>query len=287
MTAVNVHNQEFQPYYITSLLRKSSTTSLQRFSRVGIFSHPSLTTLGSPPDSKIFCQHSVLFLRQWSSPTTTPLPVLPDSHPSTPLASPEQSAPPQVASTSWVSPPTVISRESQLEDCSIGVILTTVERGQKLTDQQLKRLSPESRSLHQQWDSLQVKHGKLWRKCFLHDGTVSTLQLVVPHPCRSHILRELHDSPVGGHLGQEKVIGKLQQRLYWPGSVTDAKHWCNTCSICAARKTHPPRQQAPLHTVSAGAPMQIVAVDILGPLPQTSSGNRYILVAMDYFTRWA
>ena len=70
-----------------------------------------------------------------------PLPVLPDSHPSTPLASPEQSALPQVASTSWVSPPTVISRESQLEDCSIGVILTTVEKGQKLTDQQLKRLS--------------------------------------------------------------------------------------------------------------------------------------------------
>ena len=110
---------------------------------------------------------------------------------------------------------------------------------------------------------------------------------MVPHPCRSQILRELHDSPVGGHLGQEKVIGKLQQRFYWPGSVTDAKHWCNTCSICAARKTHPPRQQAPLHTVTAGAPMQIVAADILGPLPQTSSGNRYILVAMDYFTRWA
>ena len=135
-----------------------------------------------------------------------------------------------------------------------------------MTDQQLKRLSPESRSLHQQWDSLQVKHGKLWRKCFLHDGTVSTLQLVVPHPCRSQILRELHDSPVGGHLGQEKVIGKLQQRFYWPGSVTDAKHWCNTCPICAARKTHPPRQQAPL---------------------LLASGNRYILVAMDYFTRWA
>jgi hypothetical protein len=33
--------------------------------------------------------------------------------------------------------------------------------------------------------------------------------------------------------------------------------------------------------------MQIVAVDILGPLPETPTGNRYILVAMDYFTKWA
>ena len=33
--------------------------------------------------------------------------------------------------------------------------------------------------------------------------------------------------------------------------------------------------------------MQVVAVDILGPLPESPSKNRYVLVAMDYFTRWA
>ena len=32
--------------------------------------------------------------------------------------------------------------------------------------------------------------------------------------------------------------------------------------------------------------MQIVATDILGPLPLTCNGNSYLLVAMDYFTRW-
>ena len=55
---------------------------------------------------------------------------------------------------------------------------------------------------------------------------------IVPNP-NPNVLRELHDSPVGGHLGQDKVIGKLQQRFYWPGSVTDAKQWCNTCPACA------------------------------------------------------
>ena len=33
--------------------------------------------------------------------------------------------------------------------------------------------------------------------------------------------------------------------------------------------------------------MQIVAVHILGPLPNSAAGNRYVLVAMDYFTKWA
>ena len=32
--------------------------------------------------------------------------------------------------------------------------------------------------------------------------------------------------------------------------------------------------------------MQAVAVDIMGPLPTTSDGNRYVLVAGDYFTKW-
>ena len=33
-------------------------------------------------------------------------------------------------------------------------------------------------------------------------------------------------------------------------------------------------------------PMQMIAVDIMGPLPETPSGNSYILVAGDYFTCW-
>ena len=44
--------------------------------------------------------------------------------------------------------------------------------------------------------------------------------------------------------------------------------------------------RAPLQGIAMGSPMQMVAVDILGPLPTTSSGNKYVLVAGDYFTKW-
>ena len=39
-------------------------------------------------------------------------------------------------------------------------------------------------------------------------------------------------------------------------------------------------------TTAVGSPMQLVAVDILGPLPESRRGNRYILVAGDHFTHW-
>ncbi|KAF7648365.1 hypothetical protein LDENG_00157990, partial [Lucifuga dentata] len=42
----------------------------------------------------------------------------------------------------------------------------------------------------------------------------------------------------------------------------------------------------PTTAVPGGGPMEQVGVDILGPFPTTDSGNRYVLVAMDYFTKW-
>ena len=39
--------------------------------------------------------------------------------------------------------------------------------------------------------------------------------------------------------------------------------------------------------MAAGFPFEFVALDIVGPLPVTPTGNRYVLVIVDYFTRWA
>ena len=44
------------------------------------------------------------------------------------------------------------------------------------------------------------------------------------------------------------------------------------------------KNQAPLRTIVAGYPMQVVAVDILGPLPESTAGKHYILVVGDCFT---
>ena len=115
----------------------------------------------------------------------------------------------------------------------------------------------------------------------MRTGPPSTLQLVVPMAHRSGVLSKLHNSPTGGHLGVDKVMNRLKQRYYWPGFSSDVRQWCATCRSCAVRKTMSPHPRAPLSTISAAEPMQIVSVDILG------LGNRYILVAMDYFTKWA
>jgi len=68
---------------------------------------------------------------------------------------------------------------------------------------------------------------------------------------------------------------------------TDVIQWCRQCEVCAQCKGPPTRRHGKLKKVITGAPLDIVAVDILSGLPQTTDGNEYILVLTDYFTKWA
>ena len=43
---------------------------------------------------------------------------------------------------------------------------------------------------------------------------------------------------------------------------------------------------APLGRVSVGAPMERIAIDLMGPMNETERYNRYILVVQDFFTKW-
>ena len=108
----------------------------------------------------------------------------------------------------------------------------------------------------------------------------------VPSNLQSAIIKEAHEGTVGGHLGQDKILYHIKQCFYWIGHFNDIRNWCRSSNSCTTRKTPAPSQQAPLGTIAIGYPMQIVATDIVGPLPESDGGNCYILLVADYFTRW-
>ena len=66
----------------------------------------------------------------------------------------------------------------------------------------------------------------------------------------------------------------------------DVKHWCRACDLCASRERPTRTPRAPLKTYNVGAPLERVALDILGPLPDSDRGNKCILIIGDYFSKW-
>eukprot|EP00731_Ephydatia_muelleri_P036034 Em0193g7a len=117
-------------------------------------------------------------------------------------------------------------------------------------------------------------------------GKGNDLHLVLPTKFHADVLQSLHEGSLSAHLGEEKMLHQLKERFYWPGSAHAVREYCATCVTCCTRKSAAPKRKAELQTIQAGYPLQVVCVDIMGPLPETEEGSKYVLVAVDYFTRW-
>ncbi|XP_068203040.1 uncharacterized protein [Palaemon carinicauda] len=113
-------------------------------------------------------------------------------------------------------------------------------------------------------------------------------QIVVPVNYRRKLLELAHDNLLSGHLGINKTFKKLSDLFFWPSLRRDVKKFVKTCKVC--QTTGKPNQKipkAPLQPIPAiGEPFEEVIIDIVGPLPRTSSGNQYILTLMDRATRY-
>ncbi|XP_076851923.1 heat shock 70 kDa protein 12B [Brachyhypopomus gauderio] len=148
------------------------------------------------------------------------------------------------------------------------------------------RRGPVAKALRSNWDSLRIAGGVLHRT-WEDPSTGSRLtQTVVPQGLRDTVLQAVHGLPGSGHFGITKTLHRLRQRFWWPGCRAGVELFVHCCDTCAAKKGPARVSRAPLHPMQSGCPMERVAVDVLGPFPVTESGNRYVLVAMDYFTKW-
>ena len=111
--------------------------------------------------------------------------------------------------------------------------------------------------------------------------------LNVPHRLRKPLFDQSHSGPLAAHLAAQRTFLQLRTAYYWPDMKGDVVRWSKECETCAQCKGPPTRRQGKLQKVLTGAPLDIVAVDVLSGLPVTPDGKKYILVLTDYFTKWS
>ena len=176
-------------------------------------------------------------------------------------------------------------KQFQREDISIRTIIGWLEKDTgKPSRSAISKHGPEVKDLCGLWSTLIIKDGLLYRKWEKNEqGTV--IQLITPAALRSEIFKQLHSSRAGGHLGVKRTQIMIRARFFWPGAKSDVVRWCKNCNECARVKSGP-RPRAALQQEPVGQRFERVAIDIMGELPETINGNKYILVLSDYFTKW-
>ena len=178
--------------------------------------------------------------------------------------------------------PSLLS-ELQRKDETISTVIKLVEQGgDKPT---VRSHNQELVTIMRQWDQLGLENDLLYRKFYDNVGKIVS-QLVAPKAIRNEIMQHLHNNRTAGHLGREKTLSKIRSRFYWPGLTSDVTRWCQTCNLCARAKPGPGMGKSPMKHCTVYGPMECIAIDIMGPLPETDYKNQYIMVVGDYFSKW-
>ena len=111
-------------------------------------------------------------------------------------------------------------------------------------------------------------------------------QLVVPTRLRSKVLHLAHSSNFSGHLGITKTYDRLSTSFYWPGMYAYVTRFCLSCDTCQRMGNKPTKVPLGSHPIIS-EPFERIAVDLVGPIiPSSHGGHRFILVAVDYATRY-
>ncbi|XP_022154404.1 uncharacterized protein LOC111021681 [Momordica charantia] len=128
-----------------------------------------------------------------------------------------------------------------------------------------------------------LRDGALYRRGF----SLPLIKCVTPEE-GIYILREIHEGVCGNHSGVGSLSAKVvQQGYYWPTVDQDAKQFVKACDNCQrfANIIHQPPEL--LTPISAPWPFAQWGVDIIGHFPLGKGETKFIVVAVEYFTKWA
>ena len=110
--------------------------------------------------------------------------------------------------------------------------------------------------------------------------------LVIPRAIQSKVLQWAHDHPTAGHSGQQKTLYRLGTRFYWESMRKDAISHTAACLDCQRFKYDNAPTAGPMQLHLINEPWHTIGMDIMGPFPTTATQKRFLLVVVDYFTRW-
>ena len=161
-------------------------------------------------------------------------------------------------------------REAQLRDPTLRPYFDYLERETMPEDRTAARKLAAERS------SFEIEDGVLY-----HVERDGSLRVIPPEEKREQLFEDLHGA---AHLGFYKTFGRFSAHYWWPGMRAYVKRKCAGCETClrrhAGQATLPPMTSIPV-----GGPFERMGVDVL-KLPKTHSGKQYVVVFMDYLTKW-
>ena len=173
---------------------------------------------------------------------------------------------------------------AQREDPDLCRVRTWLQEG-KPTKEEMKDFSEVLRVYAQQ-EIEEEPDGMLVRS--IRGNTAPGKQrktILIPERFKDAVFYWSHQHPSAGHFGIQASTLRAQYKFYYPGMVEDIKRKSKTCAPCLA-KARLRTKDCVYKPRKSGFPGERLNIDLVGPLPKTRNGNKYILSIEDSFSRF-
>ncbi|GJS63821.1 reverse transcriptase domain-containing protein [Tanacetum coccineum] len=140
----------------------------------------------------------------------------------------------------------------------------------------------DARRIRRTAQRFELREGVLYRRSFLQPW----LRCVGPIQA-DYVLREIHAGSCSMHSGPRSVVARaLRSGYYWPTMHRDARDMIRKCKDCQVHRPIPRQPQQELAPITSPWPFHKWGIDIAGPFPAAAGGLKFLIVAIDYFTKW-
>nr|GEV29490.1 reverse transcriptase domain-containing protein [Tanacetum cinerariifolium] len=103
----------------------------------------------------------------------------------------------------------------------------------------------------------------------------------------NYVLIEIHEGSCSMHAGPRSVVAKsLRSGYYWPTMHTNSRKLTRECKDCQVHRPVPKNLQLNLTPITSPWPLYKWGIDIARPFPKGPGKVKFLIVAIDYFTKW-
>ncbi|XP_012834007.1 PREDICTED: uncharacterized protein LOC105954870 [Erythranthe guttata] len=175
-----------------------------------------------------------------------------------------------------INSPIEVQYTEEDEPCWFTLILKYLKKGELPTD------PTEARKLKTRAARFVIVGEELYKRGF----SFPYLKCLDPTTA-DYVLREVHEGICGNHLsGRTLALKLLRQGYYWPTMHKDAKRLVRRCKPCQKHANIPHLPAALMQPIDSPIPFAQWGMDLVGPFPPATGGRKYLIVAVDYFTKW-
>ena len=163
-----------------------------------------------------------------------------------------------------------------------------VREGELPSKEEIRDQPEELKVYYQNFPLFKIKKGVLYRTKNLNntEETGNKLQICVPEKLKptTHVWSHSHVS--AGHFGIQATLQRLKQKFYYPGMKKDSETRVKACPDCLAKIQRVKIRDCAHKPRKTGYVGEMLFVDLVGPMPVTRLGEKYILTIEDAYTRY-